>query len=868
MLICGVDLRDIKLGRDKIMRNKLILIVLTIGIIFSVHESHGSSLNPKLYRIVKKADIIIVGTLIATDHISKEVQVIEHKPNGDVVFSDAEPFGWVQTVSVDELIMGDVGGNAQIRIINENFTVAADGIPSIKRNVQNVIYLKRKLVTETDRETYSLGDEPFYTLILGRQTCVPLEETWQTEYLEAIKRYVPVYTAGSDIDVAQGLIGLMKNDPNPKLRRNAELNLLDLRTDPKKFHSVTINEVFADPPAGLAGDANNDGYRHRLQDEFVEIVNNSDGEVDLSGWKIYDSEKVRHEFPYGITLKPDECLVVFGGGEPQDIPCQTYIASTGAFDFDEPGDAVTLKDQGGNIVDKVTYPYPGGFYGFNQSIVRKPERYGKNFTFHTELSYLRFSPGRRTSGGDWHTGELPPSTEQHLIINEIMANPGHGLSDFQAEWFELYNNTDETVDLYNYTIRDDGSDLFKIDKHVDIEPFGFAVLGICGDIRINGGVPLDYEYKGFALANSSDEIIVIDANGNEVDRVEYNGPFPVGNGSSFMLDNPEFDNNDGSNWVSATLDYGDGSNDGTPGQPNNIVVMPRIDIPLTLPAEPGDLIITEIMQNPRKVYDSRGEWFEIYNNANHDINLNGLWIKDNGSNRFRIQPTRDWPNTVIPAGEFFVLARVGDTTVNGGVETDYDYSGSFALGNSDDEIIILAGSSIIDKVEYDGGPNFPDPNGASMTLIDFSKDNNLGHNWITDTDYQYGLGDYGTPGYAILRVTFRVDPPHIKINHGVITARVSNVSGENNSLQDIDISTVEFLGAPVSSSKIVDDELHLQFRRDTIVEGMITHNELIPATMFGFLKNGKPFTGTAMVIFSEQNSKGNEGQKPKNDLDK
>ena len=46
----------------------------------------------------------------------------------------------------------------------------------------------------------------------------------------------------------------------------------------------------------------------------------------------------------------------------------------------------------------------------------------------------------------------------------------------------------------------------------------------------------------------------------------------------------------------------------------------------------GDLLITEIMANPAAVSDSNGEWFEIFNTSSNAINLNGLIIKDNGSN--------------------------------------------------------------------------------------------------------------------------------------------------------------------------------------------------------------------------------------------
>ena len=42
----------------------------------------------------------------------------------------------------------------------------------------------------------------------------------------------------------------------------------------------------------------------------------------------------------------------------------------------------------------------------------------------------------------------------------------------------------------------------------------------------------------------------------------------------------------------------------------------------------------------------------------------------------------------------------------------------FILRNSDDEIILISpNGDEIDKVEYNNGTTFPDPNGSSMELI-------------------------------------------------------------------------------------------------------------------------------------------------------
>ena len=152
-------------------------------------------------------------------------------------------------------------------------------------------------------------------------------------------------------------------------------------------------------------------------------------------------------------------------------------------------------------------------------------------------------------------------------------------------------------------------------------------------------------------------------------------------------------------------------------------------------------MITEIMQNPASVSDANGEWFEVYNSGSSNIDINGWRITDNGSDNHLIND-----EIIIYSGQYFVFGKNADIASNGGVNVDYEYSG-FILGNNDDEIVIISsgGFTEIDRVEYDGGQSWPDPTGASMTLLSLASDNNIGFNWqISDT--AYGEGDLGTPG--------------------------------------------------------------------------------------------------------------------------
>jgi predicted extracellular nuclease len=161
-------------------------------------------------------------------------------------------------------------------------------------------------------------------------------------------------------------------------------------------------------------------------------------------------------------------------------------------------------------------------------------------------------------------------------------------------------------------------------------------------------------------------------------------------------------------------------------------------------AEPGEVVINEIMQNPSAVADSDGEWFELYNSTGSSIDINGWTIRDEDFDSHVID---NGGPLNIPAGGFLVLARNANTSTNGGVIADYEYI-DIALANSSDELVLIdTDTNEIDRVEWDDGATFPDPNGASMALKDPALDNNDGTNWCIAVT-PYGDGDLGTPGLA------------------------------------------------------------------------------------------------------------------------
>jgi predicted extracellular nuclease len=160
----------------------------------------------------------------------------------------------------------------------------------------------------------------------------------------------------------------------------------------------------------------------------------------------------------------------------------------------------------------------------------------------------------------------------------------------------------------------------------------------------------------------------------------------------------------------------------------------------------GQIVITEIMQNPRLVSDTNGEWFELHNAGNTVVDINGWKIKDDSTSS-ETHTINKQGGLTIPAGGYIVLAEEGDSSTNGGITADYDYA-TINLGNSTDGLILTNDSDVEqDRVVWDNGSTFPDPNGASMALKAPDLDNSVGANWCEATT-TYGSGDKGTPGAA------------------------------------------------------------------------------------------------------------------------
>lgn len=159
----------------------------------------------------------------------------------------------------------------------------------------------------------------------------------------------------------------------------------------------------------------------------------------------------------------------------------------------------------------------------------------------------------------------------------------------------------------------------------------------------------------------------------------------------------------------------------------------------------GDLVITEIMNNPQAVADSAGEWFELFNARSACIDLAGVVISSLNDNSHTVGAS-----VVVQAGDEVLVGRSTNTSINGNVPIAYGYGSAVNLANTDDNLALYTpgpNGVLIDASGYDG--LLLNPNGASRSLTPVC----LSH-ICNDTESSFcdasstiaGSSDRGTPG--------------------------------------------------------------------------------------------------------------------------
>ena len=187
----------------------------------------------------------------------------------------------------------------------------------------------------------------------------------------------------------------------------------------------------------------------------------------------------------------------------------------------------------------------------------------------------------------------------YIVINEVLYNPE--TNDNYNEWIELYNPTNNTINVSGWSITDNSAADF-LEGDTDhgngttmIPPYGYAILADHGTTAYenfsitNETIKLYVDDKsiGNGLGNNEDKLILKNNTGRIIDAIEWGDDYPevpgfpaeIVNEGHSLARHPYRDTNDSS------TDFYEGVTP-TPGRKNTVVAAANLDValyPLYLP---------------------------------------------------------------------------------------------------------------------------------------------------------------------------------------------------------------------------------------------------------------------------------------------
>lgn len=261
-----------------------------------------------------------------------------------------------------------------------------------------------------------------------------------------------------------------------------------------------------------------------------------------------------------------------------------------------------------------------------------------------------------------------------------MYAPTNGL-----EWVEIHNPTPESINLTNWQLHD----LKEKDKivccknqnetsnlcNLQIQTNDYKIitdqdsfLKLSKTISSNKILCVDDNSIGNSLSNKKDTIKI--TNKTYKTQIKYNKKM------GGYLNNKTIELSKKKSLYESKEDYG------TPAKQNSVWNFVK---------DYSKLTITEVMANPTgedNQLKPRGEWIELYNNANDPIELMGLYFTNKNKQKLIIANDKVDQNTIICSKCYKTIYRNSKTTFN--------------LNNIFDNIKLFNEDNLIDQMSYSG----------------------------------------------------------------------------------------------------------------------------------------------------------------------
>ncbi len=301
--------------------------------------------------------------------------------------------------------------------------------------------------------------------------------------------------------------------------------------------------------------------------EWIEIWNKGSEPVDLTGWKFWEND-TNHGLSVSNTdaiMQPGEYGAIVQNDTQFLLDYPNFFGSV--FDsswssLNESGEEIGLKDATGSVVEQFTY-IPASHFSLQRKDPNLADYSNANWAEHAGsntvglLNVFDATPQESTSTTSTQTensDSVSSQTTQNsgasqlanqstdtapavvvasltgLKLNELVVDPGE-----DTEWVEVYNSSSEPIDLAGAMICDSRNTTSTCKK-------------ISGIVSSTGWLQIDLKTRSF-LNNSGDSVILKNAAGTIIDRIDYDEALAPDEGQSLARIHDGVDTDNDDDWL-------------------------------------------------------------------------------------------------------------------------------------------------------------------------------------------------------------------------------------------------------------------------------------------------------------------------------
>ncbi len=238
--------------------------------------------------------------------------------------------------------------------------------------------------------------------------------------------------------------------------------------------------------------------------DWIELYNAGTASVSLDGCFLSDDEGAPGKWMFPkVTLAAGDYLLLYA--DKADSTAERLSVS---FSLKSSGETVVLSDPNGNTLDKVVVPesVPGVSYGRDMN---------GNYAW-----YAAPTPGTSNDNG-MILGQQSVNTENGVRINEYMSRNRSVLYDRDGDygdWVELYNFSDNPIDLSGYFLTDSKNDIHKwqFPDGTTLPAGGYLIVFCSGKTSVQGEL-----HASFKLGESDSFLGLYTKDGSFCSGVTY-----------------------------------------------------------------------------------------------------------------------------------------------------------------------------------------------------------------------------------------------------------------------------------------------------------------------------------------------------------